>query len=285
MTIDHVGQFIPNMPIELRWLGRLAAPIFLFCLLNGFEKTSNKKKYLLRMYLFGNGMELMNLIANECTTGQMQLTNNMFAVFFSILLSIYLLDKSQEKTGSIKKGIRNIVLWQMAAMFIVVSVISELIFSQCPFQLDCLTMSLTGCIWGRGYESYFAVMGILLYIFKEDKWKFALCYGILSILPSIFTITSFWARVITRLDFYTSSAFSDICIEILSMTISGFGFSVYQIYDVALSNFLYFDYQWMMIFALPFAFLYNGKQGAKVKWSFYLYYPIHILVLFLIGST
>lgn len=28
MTIDHIGAFIPGMPILFRWLGRLSAPIF-----------------------------------------------------------------------------------------------------------------------------------------------------------------------------------------------------------------------------------------------------------------
>lgn len=47
MTIDHIGNYIPNMPIELRWMGRLSAPIFLFCLLEGMDKSRNRKKYLL----------------------------------------------------------------------------------------------------------------------------------------------------------------------------------------------------------------------------------------------
>ncbi|MBD5521310.1 MAG: hypothetical protein HDR03_08845 [Lachnospiraceae bacterium] len=33
MTIDHIGAFIPEMPIAFRWIGRLSAPVFLFCLL------------------------------------------------------------------------------------------------------------------------------------------------------------------------------------------------------------------------------------------------------------
>ena len=41
MTIDHIGAFIPEMPIAFRWIGRLSAPVFLFCLLEGIEKDSN----------------------------------------------------------------------------------------------------------------------------------------------------------------------------------------------------------------------------------------------------
>ncbi|WP_100042808.1 TraX family protein [Lacrimispora sphenoides] len=28
MLIDHIGEFIPGMPIYLRWFGRISAPIF-----------------------------------------------------------------------------------------------------------------------------------------------------------------------------------------------------------------------------------------------------------------
>lgn len=281
MTIDHIGQFIPNMPIVLHWLGRLAAPIFLFCLLNGFQKTSSKKKYILRMYVFSIVVEVMNVIVNKLSTREMQLTNNIFAVYFSILLAIYLLDKSKEKTGNIKKGIKYIILWQAGATFLLL--VAD-IFLPDRFSPQFLVGPLMGAIWGRGYESIFAIVGIVLYLCKENKRKFAIFYCIMSVLPSVFTVTSFWARVMVRLDYYTSTALSDICLEILGILISGFGFSTFQIYDFVLSDFLFYDYQWIMIFALLFAFLYNGKQGAKVKWLFYWYYPLHILVLFLLGG-
>ena len=39
------------------------------------------------------------------------------------------------------------------------------------------------------------------------------------------------------------------------------------------------NYQWMMVFALPLMLLYNGKQGLKMKYFFYLYYPLHVYAL------
>lgn len=36
------------------------------------------------------------------------------------------------------------------------------------------------------------------------------------------------------------------------------------------------------IVALPFIYLYNGKSGIKCKWLFYIYYPAHLLVLYII---
>ena len=41
--------------------------------------------------------------------------------------------------------------------------------------------------------------------------------------------------------------------------------------------------QWMQVFALPFILMYNGQRGPNIKNFFYIFYPIHIWILFLIG--
>ena len=43
---------------------------------------------------------------------------------------------------------------------------------------------------------------------------------------------------------------------------------------------LLYNIQWMMVFTLPFFFLYNGQRGKGRKWFFYLYYPLHIWVIY-----
>lgn len=42
---------------------------------------------------------------------------------------------------------------------------------------------------------------------------------------------------------------------------------------------LTFNYQWMMIAALPFMLLYDGRRGRPVKWLFYWFYPLHLAVI------
>ncbi len=49
---------------------------------------------------------------------------------------------------------------------------------------------------------------------------------------------------------------------------------------------LTWDYQWMMVFALPLLLLYNGRRGndtAIAKWFFYVFYPAHLWVLYAMG--
>ena len=54
MVLDHIHyffEFTGKIPIVFSWVGRLAAPLFLFCFVEGFIHTHDRKKYFLRIYL------------------------------------------------------------------------------------------------------------------------------------------------------------------------------------------------------------------------------------------
>ena len=42
------------------------------------------------------------------------------------------------------------------------------------------------------------------------------------------------------------------------------------------------NYQWMMIGSLLFIELYNGEKGKDLRWLFYIFYPAHVWILFII---
>ncbi|WP_306008602.1 TraX family protein [Bacillus sp. MMSF_3353] len=47
-----------------------------------------------------------------------------------------------------------------------------------------------------------------------------------------------------------------------------------------------YNNQWMMVFALPFFFLYNRERGlnnAFTKYMFYIFYPVHLWIIYTIG--
>lgn len=46
------GILLDWVPYILSFTGRLAAPVFMFCIANGFFHTSNVKKYMLRLFGF-----------------------------------------------------------------------------------------------------------------------------------------------------------------------------------------------------------------------------------------
>ena len=121
MFIDHTGQFIPDTPEYFRWIGRLAIPIFIYCVVLGYKHTSNRKKYMLRLYFSGVGMAFINLGINIAYshTGVI-ITNNFFATLFVIVLVIYLLDKRQVKLYVY------FILWQLISTILCV-LFSEII--------------------------------------------------------------------------------------------------------------------------------------------------------------
>ncbi|KEI97251.1 conjugal transfer protein TraX [Clostridium botulinum A2B7 92] len=53
--------------------------------------------------------------------------------------------------------------------------------------------------------------------------------------------------------------------------------------DITIQGLLFKNYQWMMIFAAPLFYLYNGKKGKSVKYLFYVFYPAHIYIFYIIS--
>ncbi len=43
-------------------------------------------------------------------------------------------------------------------------------------------------------------------------------------------------------------------------------------------------YQWMMIFSIPIYRLYNGKRGNSSRLFFYLFYPSHLFLLYILST-
>lgn len=47
-----------------------------------------------------------------------------------------------------------------------------------------------------------------------------------------------------------------------------------------------FDFQWAMVFAIPFILLYNGNRGMNnvfTKYMFYFFYPVHLWAIYMIS--
>ena len=96
MLCDHAYRTIFTNCEFLTCIGRLAFPMFAFMVVEGFYHTSNKKKYFLRMLIFGLISEIP---FNLMLTAQwfFPFYQNVMFTFAIGLCMIYLLDKQQRK--------------------------------------------------------------------------------------------------------------------------------------------------------------------------------------------
>ena len=59
MVLDHIHYFFEFtgwVPTWFSMLGRLSAPLFLFCTVEGFAHTHDRKRYFIRIWAFGAAM-------------------------------------------------------------------------------------------------------------------------------------------------------------------------------------------------------------------------------------
>ena len=90
MVFDHVGDmFFPGL-MWPRMIGRLAMPLFSFCIAEGFAHTRDKKKYLLRMGFFALISEIPFDLAFEGKIGFGH--QNIMLTFFLSILGLMLFD-------------------------------------------------------------------------------------------------------------------------------------------------------------------------------------------------
>ena len=85
MFIDHAGKMLfPNVP-EMRILGRIAFPLYAWCMVVGFHYTKNVPKYLLRILLTGLLSQPLYMIALNHTWNQ----PNIFLTLFLGLCALW----------------------------------------------------------------------------------------------------------------------------------------------------------------------------------------------------
>ncbi len=276
MLLDHIAEFIPGTPEWLHWIGRLSAPIFFFCMAWGFHYTHNRKKYLLRMYLCGVLMGIINVIVQNIF--QSEVVNNIFVTLFVSSLLIYIIDAIKENK---KKGYRLLVcffLWQLLNTCTILYFDLHGIHLNKYMNFDFYTIIFANCFFNEG-GIMFVILGVLFYYTKNNKCKLAITYISFSFIYIILYATNIAARVIMKSELFHSDLIYNIVQFILCGIFQADWFPIYGIRFFTIIN-----YYWMVIGALPFILMYNNKRGKRMKYFFYFFYPIHIYVLYIIGK-
>lgn len=92
MLAEHHGEFLSEwlparLPLYLDYAGRIVAPIFFFLAVESYFKTSNRRRYLARLYAWALFMLVGNLIVAHFVQAAYQ-PERFFPVGHNIFLSI-----------------------------------------------------------------------------------------------------------------------------------------------------------------------------------------------------
>ena len=192
MVSDHVGDlFFPGV-MWLRMIGRLAMPIFSFCIAEGYAHTRDKNRYLLRMGIFALISEVPFDLAFEGKVGFGH-QNIMLTFFLSILaLKIFDLIRGEDPRNIGKTVLGTLAVLVMAGLalllradYTIFAVIAVFLFyvlrNRHPLVRSGVGVAFLALTRTMGYycTTGFSLIPLLLYNGKRGrglKWLFYAFY-------------------------------------------------------------------------------------------------------------
>ena len=250
MVLDHIHYFFGFTGAVPEWFsmaGRVSAPLFLFCLVEGFTHTRSRKKYFAKVYVLSAAMSaLLFLMAfggilvrpDGFYPGNGMMTT--FAVLMVIWQGIDWLE--QRRFGRGLAAVLIPLAWPILANLLSVA------FPALATPLGFAAYSVLPT-WGTTGDSGWPVlvMGLVLYLFRRRRKvqvaAFSLYYVLYGVVYMGLVVSSVmpdfaWWQLFTR---------------------------YYEIYG---------------ILAAPLMLWYNGQRGRGHKALFYAFYPAHIYLLY-----
>lgn len=244
MVLDHIHyffEFTGKIPIWFSMLGRLSAPLFLFCLIEGFTHTHNRKKYFIQIYSIAIIMGLIQFLILNFGLRRpdgFYPQNQMLATFSILIVILQGIDWCAKKQWA--KGLLAIIIPSILPYLAIKFggmipggwiTVNILHFTILPLHA-----------WIMDGGTYFILQGILMYLLRRHrKWQ-----------VSVFVITNV------------------ILYAIIPMV---------TIPDITITLLFTKAFEWMGSLAAILMLLYNGERGKGNKKLCYWFYPVHIYVL------
>ena len=273
MTIDHVGFMIEDMrgletlSVIFRHIGRLALPLFCFMIAEGAMHTKSFKKYALRLGIMASAISLgMLLFESIPEINQGFSVRDLGIIFIDLLLGALAVYCLRQKK------------WYLKLLAIL------------PLAFGIVSFAVSS------YESCH-------------------CHGDILWFPYFIRTQYGWFAILLCILFYVARLLADLYIGLLSSqsgidkesykgsNIERHAINIISALMIVIASVLYYYTSMLMdpepimlkmikiqlfaIFSGAFILLYNGYRGYNKKWfqyGSYLYYPLHMAILFLIFS-
>lgn len=248
MVLDHIHYFFDftgYVPVWFSMAGRLSAPLFLFCLAEGFSHTHDRKRYFMKVYLISilmSGLLFLMMCGLLVRPDGFFPLNGMMSAFVVLMAVWQGFDWLGEK--KLARGLAAVILplaWPVCASLLIRGVPAL----QVPLAVLGYTLLP---MWNGNADNSIPVIitGILLYLFRRNRKVQAgafICFTLLYFVGYVGMMAS-------RLpDFHWTQMFT-----------------------------MY--YEWYSVFAAPLMLCYNGRRGQGPKAFFYVFYPVHIYGLY-----
>ncbi len=255
MVLDHIHEFFEftgYIPEAFSMVARLSAPLFLFCTVEGFAHTHDRKRYVFRIWAIGTAMaalEFFMIYAGAFRRGDgFYPQNAIFQDLFVLCLLWQGMDWLRQR--KFVKGIATMgavagwpfvvvvllsIFPQVQDMPIASAVVAFLITSPLP-----LWTAITDGGWG------FLVGGVILYALRNHRKLQVTAWALNSLLWDLALVAAMMGRQP--------------------------GFVWVQMFTTY--------YEWFGVGAVVLMLLYNGRRGSGHKQLFYWFYPAHIYLLY-----
>jgi len=223
MLVDHAGLLLfPGQP-WMRVVGRIAYPLFAWCIAEGFRYTRNRLRYFLQIFILGVGCQIVYTIAER---------DLYFGILLTFSFSIVLMALFRETKAALLR--EPTALGDFLQNHGITDTVRTGIFTAALFGFTLLCAAVTMTI-----RVDYGLVGIfipLLAYLPENRW--------------------------------------------LQRVFFAGGLLVLSLVNWQLGDHVQI---WCLLALIPLV-LYNGRPGKyRMKWFFYIFYPVHMALLYLLS--